>query len=326
MQPIKVGDSGGPVRDIQDRLFSLDHSFAPDPRGEFGIGTESAVRSFQSVAALPASGEIDELTWRRLVEAGYSLGDRVIYHRRPMLRGKDIADLQQRLNDLGFDAGVVDGIFGPHGASAVLEFQTNRAMSEDGIAGPIVLGELTRLRRHASRIGKEQAVEREWLRRLPNTIVGTRVLFDPACDSPTEAEWTWDVAQRAGRIFQKQGGVSLYSRPADALTDVEIRAARANHLGSEVVVSIELSEEGSGEVLYFDSGFSRSLLGELLATELGTSLGLPISGSPHAILRGTRAPAVVVRSPRIAPTLPSDIVAGVKAFFGKAESEAVLLD
>ena len=326
MQPIKVGDSGGPVRDIQGRLFSLDHSFSPDLPGEFGPGTESAVRSFQAVAALPSSGIVDEPTWRKLVEAGYSLGDRVIYHRRPMLRGSDVASLQQRLNDLGFDAGLVDGIFGPEGAKAVTEFQANRAMSEDGIAGPIVLDELIRLRRTASRIGKEQAVAREWLRRLPNTIVGTRVLFDPACDSPEEAEWTWDVAQRAGSVFKKQGGVSLYSRPADVLTDVAIRAGRANHLGSEVVVSIELTTEGPGELLFFDSGFSKSSLGELLANELRNTLELPVSGSPHGILRGTRAPAVVIRSPRISPTLPADIVAGIKAFFDKVESEVVLLD
>ena len=83
MQPIKVGDSGGPVRDIQDRLFSLDHSFDPDPRGEFGTGTETAVRSFQNVATLPTSGEIDELTWRR---AGARSAD---FQKRPaiMIRG-----------------------------------------------------------------------------------------------------------------------------------------------------------------------------------------------------------------------------------------------
>ena len=42
-----------------------------------------------------------------------------------MLRGDDVLDLQHQLNALGFDAGRDDGIFGPHTADALREFQRN---------------------------------------------------------------------------------------------------------------------------------------------------------------------------------------------------------
>jgi N-acetylmuramoyl-L-alanine amidase len=315
MQPIKVGDSGGPVRDIQDRLFSLGHDFSPDTRGEFGTGSEAAVASFQTHSSLPPTGEADQTTWRRLVQAGYELGDRVIYHRRPMLRGHDVANLQQRLNELGFDAGVVDGIFGPDGAKAVTDFQANRALSEDGIAGPIVLSELTRLRRNNERIGKDQAMEREWLRRVPHTIVGTRVLFDPACNTPEESTWSWEIAQTAARILKRHGGVPLFSRPSDAHPDALIRASRANHLGSEIVISVELVESGAEELLYFDSTFSYSSVGKLLAGALGQYIRSPVTGAPDDILRRTRAPAVIIRAGATAEGLSESIIAGVEAFF-----------
>ena len=323
MQPIKVGDSGGPVRDIQDRLFSLDHDFSPDARGEFGPGSEAAVRSFQTQASLPSTGEVDQATWRRLVESGYALGDRVIYHRRPMLRGHDVAALQQLLNALGFEAGVVDGIFGPGGAKAVADFQANRALSEDGIAGPIVLRELTRLRRNNERLGKDQVMEREWLRRVPHTIVGTRVLFDPACNSPKESDWSWEIAQTAARILKNHGGVPLFSRPSDAHPDALVRASRANHLGSEIVISIELVERGAGELLYFDSTFSHSSIGKLLAASLEQHLGSPISGAPHGILRRTRAPAVIIRADETVEGLSEAIVVGVEAFFDHGTARPV---
>jgi len=323
MQPIKVGDSGGPVRDIQDRLFSLGHDFSPDARGEFGPGSEAAVRSFQTQSSLSPTGEADQTTWLRLVEAGYALGDRVIYHRRPMLRGHDVANLQRRLNELGFDAGVVDGIFGPDGAKSVTDFQENRALSEDGIAGPIVLGELTRLRRNNERIGKDQVMEREWLRRVPRTIVGTRVLFDPACSSSEESDWAWEIAQTAATILKSQGGVPLFSRPSDAHPDALIRASRANHLGSEIVISIELVGRGADELLYFDSTFSHSSVGKLLAAELKQRLGSPVSGASDSILRRTKAPAVIIRADAAAEGLSEAIIAGVEAFFDQGASRPV---
>ena len=52
-----------------------------------------------------------------------------------MLRGDDVAELQQRLCTLGFDTGRVDGIFGDATVRALGEFQRNAGLPVDGIVG-----------------------------------------------------------------------------------------------------------------------------------------------------------------------------------------------
>ena len=84
-------------------------------------------------------------TWAALIEADFRLGDRMLYLRSPMTRGDDITDLQQRLGSLGFDAGYVDGIFGPDTESAVRNFQANQGLTPDGVVGPDTVMALGRL-------------------------------------------------------------------------------------------------------------------------------------------------------------------------------------
>ena len=56
-----------------------------------------------------------------------------------MLRGDDVAELQQRLCALGFDTGRVDGIFGDRTSGALAEFQRNAGLPVDGIVGGATL-------------------------------------------------------------------------------------------------------------------------------------------------------------------------------------------
>lgn len=50
-------------------------------------------------------------------------------------RGQDVEEVQNRLNSLGFDAGLTDGIFGENTKNAVMQFQRNRGLAVDGIIG-----------------------------------------------------------------------------------------------------------------------------------------------------------------------------------------------
>lgn len=58
---------------------------------------------------------------------------------RPTLRqgsrGEDVRFLQERLKDLGYDPGPVDGIFGPRTGQAVRDFQAAQRLTVDGIVG-----------------------------------------------------------------------------------------------------------------------------------------------------------------------------------------------
>ncbi|HEX6286626.1 MAG TPA: peptidoglycan-binding domain-containing protein, partial [Acidimicrobiia bacterium] len=93
MRLYRVGDEGPAIRDIQDRLAALGFGPNGDNRALFGDGTRQAVMEFQKAKGLDSDGIVGPDTWRALYEAGYRLGDRIIFMRRPMIRGEDVAEL-----------------------------------------------------------------------------------------------------------------------------------------------------------------------------------------------------------------------------------------
>lgn len=321
MRQYTIGDSGEAVRDIQGRLTALGLVHDPDSFGEYGHGTAAAVSMFQSHQGMETNGDVDDATWQALVEAGYQLGDRVLYHRRPMVRGGDVVELQQLLNDLGFDSGKADGVFGPLTAKAVLEFQENRGLGEDGIAGPRVMVELRSVQRASRKVGKEIIREREWLRHLPTTVVSARACFDSACRSPDETKYAWLAASRAAAHFRDLGGTPLLSRSASVPAPEDVRSRRANRLGSDLVVGFQLPRADRPGVFYFDSGRSTSPAGKAMADFVTVTTGLEAGGRSLPILRGTRAPAIVVSAPTLGDELAKAVVEGVASFFRKTAAE-----
>ena len=315
MRLYRLNDSGEPVRDIQDRLAALGFPPDPDPRGEFGEPTRQAVIAFQRSRGLAPDGIVGPDTWRALYEAGYRLGDRLLFLRRPMLRGEDVSELQSRLNTLGFDAGKVDGIFGPDTEAAVLEFQRNRGIAEDGVAGPEVITELRLVARGPIRTGRDALREREWMRSLPRSPVGTRVFFDPAGRSPEEARRAWEAAAAARIELQERGGLPLVSRSVDVVTTERVRARRANRLAADIIVSFQFADPGEGAVFFFETDRSRSEAGALLARSIGQRLDLPTAGRATAMLKETRAPAVVVAHPALDESVGRRIVEALDDFF-----------
>ena len=56
--------------------------------------------------------------------------------------GPDVNRLQERLKELGFDPGEVDGKFGPATKAALIAFQQSKGLTADGIAGPQTMSAL----------------------------------------------------------------------------------------------------------------------------------------------------------------------------------------
>ena len=138
MEPIVKGMSGAAVEDVQDRLVSLGYTISQQERDacEFGDTTLAAVAAFRAAQRLDPGIEVDDATWSVLVDECYSLGDRTLYLRLPNFHGRDVRELQNALNILGFSCGSTDGYYDPHTESAVKQFQDSVGLLADGLAFP----------------------------------------------------------------------------------------------------------------------------------------------------------------------------------------------
>lgn len=315
MRLYRVGDEGPAVRDIQDRLAALGFDASKDARATFGESTKLAVRGFQKAKGLDADGIVGPDTWRSLYEAGYRLGDRIIFMRRPMIRGEDIAELQSRLNSLGFDSGKVDAIFGPQTEAAVVDFQHNRRLAEDGKVGPEVVTEIHLVTRGEMREGRQAIREREWLRLLPTTIAGARIFLDAECRDQEEAQRSWEAASATALAIQQAGGLPVMSRSTDVQLPERVRARRANRMGSDLIVAFRINRDNEDCVFFFASEHSSSQAGEALASALALTLGGRIEGRASAMLKETRAPAAIVAVSDLNEKTGLAVADGLSQFF-----------
>lgn len=312
---IGPGARGRAVRDIQQRLIALGHAVGSDERfGAFGPGTAQAVRAFQQVRGLLVDGIVGKNTWRELVEASWRLGDRTLYLRSPQLRGDDVRDLQERLSALGFDAGRIDGIFGPRTARAVAEFQHNYGMPPDAIVGETTVRALDGLPHLAHPIVPPVGPirERETFRRLAG-MQSLVVVVDPGHGGadrgtigPTgvaEADCVYGIARHVEQLLSAGGASVFLTRDETANPSARERAHLANRLAADLFLSIhtashtDTAANGSATYYYGHERFE-SHVGSLLADAVQASvcsLGLT-DGRTHAktwpILRETRMPAV----------------------------------
>ncbi len=54
-------------------------------------------------------------------------------------RGSEVTEIQNKLNELGYNVGTADGVFGAKTAEAVKQFQRDKGLTADGIVGPKTL-------------------------------------------------------------------------------------------------------------------------------------------------------------------------------------------
>jgi N-acetylmuramoyl-L-alanine amidase len=317
VETIGPGDRGDDVRDVQRRLLELGFHVEVGEVGEYGSSTEATVRGFQQERGLIVDGIVGPRTWRELVEAGYALGDRVLYLHLPQYRGDDVRTLQRRLNLLGFDPGREDGILGEQTAQAVREFQRNVGLRPDGIAASTTLQALDRLiRAPVTGPGRAAIRETETLRSPTGSLHGRRVAIDaghgpsdPGQIGPsglTEADVTRRLADRLAQELRGRGAEPILLRSGDTDLTEEDRADLANESGGEILISLHLNghedqgAEGSS-CYYFGRLGSVSVAGEALADviqgEIVAATGVR-DGRTHpkafGLLRETRMPAVHV--------------------------------
>ena len=292
----------------------LGYPIGEDLPGRFGEGTLRAVEGFQRARSLTADGLVGRETWRTMVDAGFRLGDRLLYRRFPMFHGDDVAVLQRSLNALGFDAGIVDGIFGAATMRGLLDFQQNRGMPEDGIAGPLVIDELALMTRATRKPGRETLKQREWLRSLPSGVAGQRILIDPFCRTDLEALSSWEAATAAATALRELGAHPVISRSADTRPPERSRARHANEIAADMVVAFCLPGTDTPGIYFFESAMSRSESGEAMASGIARRLGLDPAGRVMPILSETRATSLVVAVLTLDAVLGRTVARGIQSW------------
>lgn len=281
------------MRDLQHRLSALGFDTSAAEPGVFDDRTRAAVRAFQTRRGLGASGICDAVTWEALVEAGWRLGDRPLYLSAPMLRGDDVADLQRRLGAIGFDAGRVDGIFGPDTERALLDFQRNYGLVADAVCGPATVGALAQLGdRHQAPASVVDVRERERFRCGPRTLAGRTVVVSH--DGGLDA-----LATSTARVLNGAGATAVVVQHPDG----SAIAGQANRLDADVFVTFALSTVGDEcRIAFYRSPAGwESQTGRALAMLLDEGLGSVLPCPDRAVvpmtvpvLRETRMPAVLI--------------------------------
>ncbi|MBS9533771.1 N-acetylmuramoyl-L-alanine amidase [Mycobacterium sp. M1] len=327
---LRRGDRSSAVIEVRAALAALGLVDSPDAdlsTGKFVApdlfddDLDRAVRAFQQQRGLLVDGILGEATNRALKEASYRLGARILNHQfgAPMY-GDDVATLQARLQDLGFYTGLVDGYFGIQTHNALLSYQREYGLNADGVCGPETLRSLAFL---ASRVsgGSPHAIrEEELVRRSGPKLSGKRIVIDPGRGGAdtgaiiqtgsgpiSEADILWDLASRLEGRMSAIGMETFLSRPhGQGATDAE-RAATANAVGADLMISLRCATHASpaaSGVASFHFGNSHgsvSTIGRNLADfiqrEVMARTGLQdcrAHGRTWDLLRLTRMPTVEV--------------------------------
>ena len=285
---LRRGSRGEAVRDLQQRLAKVGHEPSGDEAGLFGTDTERALRAFQEQRGIRVDGIVGRETWSELVESGYALGDRLLYLRRPMLRGDDVADLQLRLNALGFDAGREDGILGDETRGALAEFQRAAGLPVDGICGPTTIAALDRVGSFATG-SAARLRERERVLAGPRHLGSHRVYV---AATPGLAV----LGEQVARGLIEAGATAILDASGD---DDSFVAQSANRFDADLLLALRSGDVRGYRCAFFASPRFSSDVGQGVAQAIGDELAsvLPhraeVCGRAYALLRETRMPAVV---------------------------------
>lgn len=170
---LKLGSEGADVKRMQQRLKNLGY-YTGSVDGDFGAGTEVAVRDFQANNGLSVDGKAGKRTLEVLYSENakkktatsvtakptaststgassttstqntatmYTNGKTDIYLRLGS-SGSQVKILQNRLIVLGYLTGTADGEFDETTEAAVKAFQKRNNIYDDGVAGPTTLSKL----------------------------------------------------------------------------------------------------------------------------------------------------------------------------------------
>ena len=310
----KLGDRSGAIELISNTLLRL--GFISSPSDIFDEKLTQGVKAFQQDRGLTVNGLINEITARSLEEARFRLGDRVLsFNSASIMRGDDVSNLQDRLIQMGFNCGKVDGVYEITTENAVKEFQKSVGILSDGRCGPATLISLMRLAKTVSG-GAPSALRESINHSVRSPALANKVIvIDPSwggeftgesANGVNESEIVFDLAQRLeGRLIALGVNVIL-TRSANNSPLEKDRIKVANSVNADLVIALKVdsykNEKANGVATYFygreDKGV-RSVVGERFANLIQREicartdlLNCHTHGKSWDLLRLTVAPTI----------------------------------
>jgi N-acetylmuramoyl-L-alanine amidase len=277
---LNPGDRSDAIALIANTLTRL--GFLATPSDLYDENLTQGIKAFQQERGLTSTGVINEITKRALEEARFKLGDRVLsFNPTALIRGDDVSNLQQRLIQLGFNCGKIDGVFGIKTEVAVKEFQKSVGVFVDGKCGPSTLIALMRLVKTVS--GGAPGVLRESAKHAVRSpaLANKVIVIDPSWggeftgeinNGAVESEIVFDLAQRLeGRLLALGVNVVLTRSAKNSPLEKE-RIETANSVNADLVIALKVdsykNEKASGVATYYygrDDKKIHSVVGERFA-------------------------------------------------------------
>jgi N-acetylmuramoyl-L-alanine amidase len=215
----------------------------------------------------------------------------------PQLRGDDVVELQVTLNQLGFDCGRPDGIFGPATVRALIDFQRNAGLVSDGLCGHDTVRSLEIVKRQSGS-GPGVASIRETQAHLatPAALTSLRLVIGQFGGLSA-------LTRALSRSLRHRGATVMSTDEYEA----HAQAAAANRFAAHAYLGFEARVEPCSTFAYFSVPTFESIGGRSLAEHLrdavSSELGVTAAGNPPIspevvgmripVLRETRMPAVL---------------------------------
>lgn len=171
--------------------------------------------------------------------------------------GENVKIIQQKLKDLGYEVGTVDGIFGDKTKKAVKTFQEDKGLSVDGIVGPKTIAALGVTLVEEKESSKQEDITGE----IPH-ISGTAKIMD---------WWTSDIQ----KIFPR-GGIAIITDVDTGISWREKRFAGTNHADIQ-----PLTKEDTAKLKKVYGGSWSWKRRAVFVTIDGVNYAASIHGMPH---------------------------------------------
>ncbi len=190
--PAPAGARSAKVETAQ-RLLSRMGLLLETPSGTLTPATQQAIRSFAASVGMAAPAEVNDALLnaiRRHIWQSQNWSSGNYKGREKLVDAQGLREAQTLLNKLGFNAGPLDGTFGPQTQVATEAFQESQAVGVDGLITATVLMNLRRAATGVGASAKETVRVLNWPDYIePSVLVdfekehGIRVVYDVFADN-----------------------------------------------------------------------------------------------------------------------------------------------